>query len=117
MGNSDPPLLHQVPDVQFRFARPLFHGPTQFGRSFVAGFWWLRWGYVQLLFMASARPSVSGSKASRLSRRRPTWRGTSRSSYSVIALKADWFLSNRMNVFRSPIFDSAGADLRYMSDA
>ena len=43
--------------------------------------------------------------------------GDVRSSYSVIASNSDWFLSNRMNVFRSSIFDSAGADLRSTSVA
>ena len=38
MGNSDPPFVYQVPDVQFRFACPLFHGQTQFGRAFRCGF-------------------------------------------------------------------------------
>ena len=38
MGNSDPPFEYQVPDVQFRFACPLFHGQTQFGRVFRCGF-------------------------------------------------------------------------------
>ena len=117
MGDCDPPLLHQVLDVQFQITRSLFHGPTQFGRAFRFGFGLLRWGYVQLLCIASARPAISASKASRLSRRSPACRGTSKSSYSVIASNSDWFLSNRMNVFRSSIFDSAGADLRYMSDA
>ena len=59
-------LCIRFPTSSFDLLARYFMARPSSAGSFVAGFWWLRWGYVQLLFMASARPAVSCSKASRL---------------------------------------------------
>ena len=38
MGNSDPPFVYQVPDVQFRFALPVISWPDPVRSVFRCGF-------------------------------------------------------------------------------